>query len=242
MQHICNRLLRKNRFAFLVTLLFLSYSHLAFAHRWSPHPGRYECPEIKNSFECAQMIEKKINTSFVHRINESVLEITLLDGEVRSFINVENATEGFQVNESIRYSVLEITNESRYVVLGRYFREGEAYALLDRKTGAYHELKGYPVFSPDGGKLLVASTDFSGFGYTVLQIYKVMEKTIEFEYSADLGGEWSADWGVDSIVWQSSSIIIFTRVTIDCSIYEKTACEKQFLKYGKSGWTISAIQ
>lgn len=230
--------LRGNGFSLLLVPFLLFYSQNLFAFHWSPFAGRFDCPEIDNSHECALSLERKINVPFVKRVHEQQLDIALLNGEIRSFTNVDDDIETIQIDETDVYSILEVVGESRYIVLHRQFVEGGGFSLLDRKTGAYYELKGYPVFSPDGKKLIEAYTDFSAFSPTVLQIYKVMDGAIELEYKADVGDEWSADWGAEAIVWQTPSVITFTKVTIDCSVYEKTSCESKSLKYNGKGWEI----
>ncbi|HTF94865.1 MAG TPA: hypothetical protein VL995_01915 [Cellvibrio sp.] len=181
---------------------------------------------------------RKINVPFVRRFDQKKLEITLMNDDIHAFIDVDDEGVTFQINESLSYSVLEVMGESRYVVISIQFVEVIDFLLLDRKTYVYHKLKVCPVFSPDGRKLLVANTDFSGLSQAVLEIYEVKDQTTQLEYAANLGDEWSADWGGESIVWHSSSIITFTMVTINCSIYETMPCEKKLLKYGKSGWEL----
>ncbi len=238
LQYFRSELLRKNCFSIFISAFLLIYSQSLLAFHWGPFPGRYDCPEIANSYECALSLEQKINLPFIQRVSEKKLDVVLLSGEIRSFINAYDDPATFQIDETLGYSILEVVGDSRYVVLGKQFGEGGAFSLLDRKTGAYHKLIGYPVFSPDGKKLIEAYTDFSAFSPTVLQIYKVIDGAIELEYKADVGDEWSADWGAEAIVWQSSSVITFTKVTIDCSINESAPCENKSLKYNGKGWEV----
>lgn len=237
-KYLSAAVLRRRGFSLLLVSFLLFSSQYLFAMHWSPFAGRYYCPEIKNSYECALLLEQKIKEPFVKRISEKTVDIILLNGKIRSFTNVDDDPTTFQIDEALAFAVLEVVGNSRYVVLVEQFGEGLAFSLLDRKANIYHELEGYPVFSPDGKKLIEAYTDFAAFSPTVLQIYNVMDGAIELEYKADVGDEWSADWGAEAIVWQTSSVINFTKVTIDCSVYEKTSCESKSLKHNGKGWEI----
>lgn len=181
-------------------MLLLAASAAQAAH-FSKMAGKFDCPDIGNSLNCARAIERSLHVPFIHH-DDGRLDIDLLNGRVYSLADVES-----EDHRARYYNVMELSADRRYVVVHCQFVEGDQFGLLDRKTGMYTTLNGYPVFSPDGRWLAVADGGENDTG--VLQIFAVANGSLNLAFSADPG-----KWWPEQVRWQSSRQLDYERATL----------------------------
>lgn len=203
-----------------VSLILLNTFNVSAA-QWSAFPGRFNCPDVLNSNECARKIEDSLRVEFIRRINDADLTLNLVGGALKTF-----------AEEGVWHSVLEVTPTGRYAILHRQYSEGAGFGLLDRVTGQYWKFGGYPVFSPNAKWLVVANTDLdASFSETVFQFYRVSAGEIAFYQGIEVG-----EWGPEQVRWISDSEIAFVEATNSCMAFNGTPCEHRSLQFIDAQW------
>lgn len=91
---------------------------------------------------------------------------------------------------------LGLINSRRYAVIGRFYYEGMSYGLLDRKTGLFSAICGYPLFSADGRWLACADMTTEDAALQILALDGIGSPTIVFDALP-------THWGVDDVSWAS---------------------------------------
>jgi hypothetical protein len=174
----------------------------ASAAHFSKVAGKFDCPDIANSLRCARFIETSLHAPFIRRQRSAELIVDLLNGQAYSFSDVDREDSAAKY-----YNALELSPDNRYVVIHCQFLEGDQFGLLDRKTGLFGTLDGYPVFSPDGRWLAVADGGENDAG--VLQIFAVTDGTFSLAFSAA-----PDKWWPEQVRWRSSSQLGYERASV----------------------------
>lgn len=135
--------------------------------------------QANKCIERTQFRELKKSSSLVYQ-NSNGIEFKLLDdGKKHSLTNVGNDTI---------YQFSYYLSEMAVFVANAKYRNGEAYALVNDKTGETLFAKGFPKASTDGEHIAALNTDwkdrggFNGiqiFGYVGGQLTVVYEKELE---------------------------------------------------------------
>jgi hypothetical protein len=201
-------------------------SPVAWAGHFSPFAGRFDCPGIENSMVCARAIERSLGVSFLHRVANDRMDVDLLDGRVRSFVDV-NRGEIADADDEF-YSALEVDRLNRYIVVHRQLYEGSLFGLLDRKTGIFTKIDGYPVFSPDRRWIAVADAGVNG---ATLQIYEVAESGPKKAYDVDLENSDIAD-----VAWTSSTVLRYVPVTFNLEKRDFVKAAARIVRLSGSVW------
>ena len=194
--------------------------------------GKFNCPGIGNAMRCAQSIESTLPASVVRRPKPEQLDITLINGSVYSFVDVHQPdswqeTDFDQPTQHAEWVVaLGLINSRRYAVIGRFYYEGMSYGLLDRKTGLFSAICGYPLFSPDRRWLVCADTTTENAALQILALDGTGSPTIVFDALP-------THWGVDDVSWASPTRLTYSRVTYDIA---KILKERRELVYENGAW------
>ena len=144
------------------------------------------CVEIRNSYQCAQAIERgqlKRGVAGVSR-EGGKLTITLTTGKPIVFVDGEKGD-----TESKWYSYLDHLRAIRYHLIHEQHYEGDSFLLVHAGSGAQCHIEGVPVISPDRARFITASTD-RAYGFNGVQIWRVTQAGPVLEWSFDPGA-WS---------------------------------------------------
>ena len=145
----------------------------------------------------ARSIESKLSEqhAFIQRKSDKSLNIVLPFNGIRTYSDGETL-----------YSVLEYIEEHDYLVIHQQYWEGNAYALLNMKTGKFHEITGYPLFSPNGKYIAVVEKDLvAEYSPNTLQIYKA-KHTLELVHDAK-----PKLWGPGKVKWKNNTSLSFLK-------------------------------
>jgi hypothetical protein len=132
-------------------------------------------------------------------------------------IRTENGKDFVIQDPDKVYQPLEIQARGRFVVLREQFSEGNTWHLLDRRSGHFHEIYGYPLFAPDMTRFVAASTDMiAGFSPNIFDIYSVgaTDITKEFEGFTDPYAD-TATWGSRAVHWENNAKVRFNHIKFD---------------------------
>lgn len=207
-----------------IYLIFILYfiSNVCSAGDWSVYEGKFQCPGIHNSFECAKKIERKLNLDFISRTDNDIsLSVELRDNSV------------VQLKESgIRFLVLEYLNNKNMLVIFEQYWEGGAYGLLDLRSGSYVRFGGYPVFSPNEKHLVVAGLDLAaGYSANVLEIYTYNNNDFELMHK-----EITVTWGPSRVQWINDKKLAYDMATLECAFFDKDVCLRKILQFDNQKW------
>lgn len=191
-----------------------------YAGHWSQFIGKYDCPEINNSFRCARSIESNLNFENILRIDDSNLLVSLNDGSKISLIDGK-----------FHYTALEIIDELDFVVIQEHYYESSRYGLLDLTNGLYLHLWGYPGFSPDKKNFIEASSAIGEDGQNVFRIYAFENRKIITVYDAKAGL-----WGPMNVSWLNNENIEFTYATFDCVRKKSESCLVKRVSRHSGAW------
>ena len=216
----------------IIPLFFLAAT--SSATHFSAFEGKFDCPEVYNSKICARSIEGELSAqhAFIQRKSDALLHIALPRNKVQTFNDGET-----------HYSVLEFIEEHDYLVLHLQYWEGNSFALLNVKTGEFHEITGYPLFSPDGQYVVVAQKDLeAGYSPNTLQIY-IADQTLKLVYDAK-----PSSWGPSEVKRLSNTLLSFTKTkycesTIQTDVPEELSNpyieESAILELRDGKWTLA---
>jgi hypothetical protein len=174
-------------------------SSTATAAAFSSIAGKFECADIGNSGRCARVIEASLRAPFIRRIDDGRLDIELPGNRIHTFSDVPGEAQ------VVRHSALEVDASGRYVTIHRQYYEGSGYGLLDRQTGRYIAVPGYPAFSPDGRWLVAAGGDAISDGR--LQILEMADGAFRVAFDATPRRWWP--WNV---TWTSATQLVYEQV------------------------------
>ncbi len=195
------------------------------------------CPaSIKNSYECAQYIERgalKKDTDLVSR-EADALVFKLYNGQTTKLVDDSKTADG-----TLHYNLSEVYRDIGYALVHGQYYEGSTYLLVNLGTGQVEDINGRPVVSP--AKAYLASTNSGGIsGYTksIVKIYRLTKPHLTLEWS-------TTEWDPSDPKWiTDSKLMLFKNVfseelsrkhqhSDDWYIKEKISIE---LKSGQ--WTI----
>jgi hypothetical protein len=184
-----------------VAVLALGASIASAAH-FSRAAGRFDCPGIGNSHNCAISIEASLRVPFLHRVDKGRLNIDIMNGQVHSFVDVD--VEG---DTAVYYHALEVSKTSRYVLIHLQRYEWSEYGLLDRRSGIFTKFAGYPVFSPDEHWLAVV--DGHENAEPVFQILELAGNDFRLAFDAT-----PDKWWPTQVKWTSATSLTYGRTAL----------------------------
>lgn len=180
----------------------------ASASALSNSSDKVSCPELSNSFKCAQEIEKKVielNKEIVSR-KDGVLGITTVSDrlyEVKENQGLENRID------AAHFLVVGVSGDKRFVSLFVQYYEGNTWSLFDRNSGILTPVCGYPIFSPKMRYVAFSEMNlYTEMTPTCLQVYEIANASIKEVFDAKMGHE----WGADEAEWITETKLIFKRV------------------------------
>jgi hypothetical protein len=187
-----------------VAVLTLGASIASAAH-FSRAAGRFDCPGIGNSRNCAISIEASLRAPFLHRVDKGLLNIDIMSGQVRSFVDVDLGGDA-----AVYYHALEVSKTSRYVLIHLQRYEWSEYGLLDRRSGTFTKFAGYPVFSPDEHWLAVV--DGHENAQPVFQIFELAGNDFRLAFDAKPDKWWPTQFR-----WTSATSLTYGRTTLSAA-------------------------
>ena len=191
-------------------------------------PDRTElCADIHNFYDCALRIEaaRLDRQDRVTRTGDTLL-IRLPDGgEVRL---VDRGTQA----ETVRFAYAGFLDRVGYHLVSVHYYEGAEYRLIDGATGETTEVAAWPVVSPEGRRIAVASNaGVAGYAPNLLQLWRVTGDGLEVEWETR-----PDDWGADSARWADSTTLRFDRT----SLCEGEICRSDaVLRWVDGEWSVT---
>lgn len=193
---------------FLYIILLLPV--YAYGIHFSVIDGKYDCPEIHNSLECARHIESTtiLADPRVSRKNPRELAVKLLNGKVRIYKDRSDSDEYF---ENASNTGIELLLNKGFLLIHQQFWEGGAYNLVDLSNGKELQINGYALVSPGNRYLAVVEMDLiADFNSNTVQLYRVSNTGFELIYDAKPTG-----WGPSNVSWQSANQLLFNITTVN---------------------------
>jgi len=192
----------------LLTALLSLAPVVGAAGQFSAVQGKFDCPEVLNSLECARQIEARLGAR-VQRTAADALRVTLDDGHARVL-----------AGDDAVYVALELLADRRLLVVYQQRPEGGGYGWLDLRSGAYRSLSGYPLFAPAGDLVVMAQQDVdAGYDPNVLEIHRYADRELTLVHKVD-----TPDWGPDAVRWTGERALRFRKVTMSCSLHGLETC------------------
>ncbi len=166
------------------------------------------CKGINNTYDCAQIIERyqisKLNAGGQKNLVSKQLKLTLKDGKAKLL------EDGLQ--KGPLFSFRDYLSDLGYFIVHVQHYEGDAYLMVNDKTGTEYTLPGLPVLSPNKSKLVVASYDLlAGYNPNTIQVWKVGPNEMIREMALEPE---PTDWGVSDVSWVDDKTVLFTKNTI----------------------------
>ena len=192
----------------LAPLLWILIYSNADAIELSNPSNKISCPELGNSFECAQRIERntiELNKEIISRKN-GVLEIISVSGDIYQVKENRGEEDGALAEH---FLVVGVSGDKRFVSLYVQYFEGNSWSIFDRNSNILTPVCGYPIFSPK--KHYVAFSEMNPYTEmtpTCLQVYEIENEGIKEVFDAKMGYEW---WP-DKAKWVAETKLNFEKV------------------------------
>ncbi len=162
-----------------------------------------DCPDyITNDYECPQFKEQFLLKKYPQLISKTgnVLTIATQTGKLIIFKN--NREQGEQSKE---YSVVGIIEQASIVLVYIQYYESRLYLIIDTKSGAKQEIRGYPIFNQNYTQFVtIDHVLYMESGSNTLSVHKYDGAAWVLEYSA-YKPTWSAQWIDDNL-------LVFTKI------------------------------
>ncbi len=164
-------------YRFLIITLFLTSTAIGSEKSWFPG-----CPAtIKNSYECAQYLEKDILKKYADMASRDAnsLTVKIASGATATFIDVTAETV-----QRKKYSLVDVLQDIGYALVHVQYWESKTYYLVNLQTGQIEDIEGRPVISPSN--MFLVSTNFagvSGESDPVIKIYKLSKPHLVLDWS-----------------------------------------------------------
>jgi len=192
-------------------------SHIIFALLWlvsqnvpaieiSNASRDTSCPELENTYICAQALEKKLifREPLIISRKDTTLSIKSSANQHYSLKDIDSDPD----NEK-HYVAVGISSDKRFIALVVQYFEGNSWGIFDRSSNKFIETCGYPLYSPDRQYIAFAEINlWSDFSPNCLDIYEVKINALVKVFSAE-----PTDWGPEAANWSSSRTLSFRRVT-----------------------------
>ena len=152
------------------------------------------CQGIGNAHDCAKEIERYQIERHPHLIELRGDTLVLnLKSKPLKLVSGESPIEG---SDPQWYTFADYYPEVGYLLVRVQYYEGNAYLIIDERTGRKYHLQDVPIFSPDWSHFVTASMDLEAFfNPTGLQIWRVAP----YPYK-----QWALeteDWGPSEVQW-----------------------------------------
>lgn len=200
----------------------------SYAIDLTPLPTILSCPDLGNMQECAIRVESQLTAKLpnVFSVNLGGFAIHMLDG---TFQRLDN--------ENDLLNIVDISPDTRFLVVREQFYEGNTWHIFDRQTGNLMNIGGYPLFSPNNLSFVVMEQDLdAGYSPNRMAIYRVADSVVEEESSLLREGD---TWGPGVTSWIDNKTIRFEMVWLaasgltDGDPYRKKFC---IAKRTDQGW------
>ena len=160
------------------------------------------CEGVDNFHECARLEEERAlgEGRGVYR-SADTLVIPLQDGGERRL--VDSGTNA----GTVRFAYAGYMDRIGYHLVTVSLYEGAAYRLVHPATGEVTEVADYPRVSPDGRRLLVASSaDVSAYAPNLLQLWRVTADGLTLAWELEPEG-----WGATAARWTDATTVRFEK-------------------------------
>jgi hypothetical protein len=187
---------------FALVICVVGASAHAQGMRLTQVSGKFECPELANSQECARKFERIFlagNPGLISRAHGQ-LRIKLQDGQYAVMTDPDKSL-----------SPIELQAGGRFVAIHEQYTESVDWRILDRQTGIHRKIGGYPLFSPDETMFVAANEDLDvGYVDNVLNVFLVAETGFRRVFEGI--PHWKSDWAARNVRWDGNNTIRFSRV------------------------------
>jgi len=195
-----------SKIAILLTLISLN----AYSLDFGAIKGKFDCPNIHNSQQCARNIERTISNQnpIIKRVSETQLQIKLKNGKERILLDSWNSNFS---DENVSFTAIEVLNNNNFLLIHKQYWEGNSYIVMSLLNGITIPLEGYPAMSPNNQLMIVAELDLdAGYNPNIFQLYRVNGNEIVklFDATPDI-------WGPDKVEWVSNTMVKFLKRQIN---------------------------
>lgn len=185
--------------------------------------SRFDCT-VGNVAACADGWEKRLideHADEIRRTSDGWLSVKLTSGR------------WVQVNDDCQICsfAMDLLQDDRFLAIIAFGEENIYWQLLDRTTGALTDLEGYPLFSPDGQKIVVGERD--EMNSNALDIYDMTGAGPVRVFRGILRPD---DWAPQRMCWVSDTVVSYERVKTDAPYDKPGAPEALVLRDGR--WSI----
>lgn len=179
--------------------------------------GKFYCPDIHNSQQCARSIEKIIinQNPIIQRVSETQLQIKLQNGKELLLLD---SWESELYDKNASFTAIELLNNSKLLLIHKQYWEGNSYILVSLVNGTKIPLEGYPAMSANNKLMIVAELDLEAeYNPNIFQLYRVKGNEIVKLFDAK-----PDNWGADKVEWLSNTMVKFVKRQINLNFEPKT--------------------
>ncbi len=196
----------------LLTLISLN----AYSIDFGAIKGKFDCPDIHNSQQCARSIERTIinQNPIIKRVSETQLQIKFKNGKELTLLD-SWGSEFYDENAS--FTAIEVLKNNKFLLIHKQYWEGNSYIAMSLLNGIKIPLEGYPAMSPNNKLMIVAELDLEAeYNPNIFQLYRVKGNEIVKLFDAK-----PEHWGPDKVEWISNTMAKFLKRQINLN-YEPT--------------------
>jgi hypothetical protein len=189
------------------------------------------CRNIQNTHECAQAVEKMQLPKYPQLVSRQggTLRLALKSGGAVELRDV--ATNG---EKDTFYSFREYFPDLGYYLVHVQYWEGDAYLMVNYRTGERSTLHDLFLLSPNRQRLATLSLDMdAGYNPTAVQIWGITPEKLTLEYSYEPKG-----WGPSQGAWKDNDTLQFDKTGYDKS-YRLVRQGTMVARKGSTGWRLS---
>lgn len=156
-----------------------------------------ECVGIGNSYQCAQVIERKQLAKQAQRATRDggVLKLRLT-GDKWIELRDKDEASGAKADEVVLYSLRDYIESAQSFLIHNQYYEGGSYSLVSSKSGRAFLLDDVPIFSADYQRFITVSV-CDAYCSSRIRIWRLIQGGWEIEWDYPLSEYWasgSAKW------------------------------------------------
>jgi hypothetical protein len=187
------------------------------------------CQGLLNSYECAQAIERAQLPRYPRQTarDQDRLKLTLKNGKTVILKNTPGVS-------GVSYSFRDYLPDLGYFLVHVQLWEGDAYLMVNDRTGQRRFIHDLPIISPDKTRLVTISMDLEAqYNPNAIQVWRLTPGKMVREWSRDIKG-----WGPAGGAWLDNDTISLIK-KIPKGDYSGYVDVPLLLKKGPDGWKLT---
>lgn len=202
--------------------------------------GTSECAGNKNSYQCAQIIERKQLATQAQRVarDGGILKLRLT-GATWIKLRDRDEASGAKAGEVVLYSFRDYIEPAQSFLIHNQYYEGESYSLVSSKSGRVFLLDDVPIFSSDYQRFITVSV-CDAYCSPRIRIWRLIQGGWEIEWDYPLPEYWASG----SAKWLDNQNIDIIKEVADAKASVPSKGKYVWIKqsfrvtFSRSGWVL----